>query len=638
MDQGDVPLVSVFANGQRVYLNVVNADSVLKITATKSYYIFGDVFYWRDGQKARMVNNANQSALTQIFKAKNIADIVTHLEGQYVGVCVDSAHQTVTLFSDRYARKDVFYTKTSDALFAADDMDFIVQNVGHTPIDPKMLAHMTAVYGWYAPKGYTLYRNILRPRVGEILTFKGKSFQSAIVAFKPLEVRDYGEPELKNYELFLRESIASRVGNEKGPIWVSSSSGWDSSIILGLLVDMYGAKRIRMMVGSMQYSAKTGLINRFEIEKIKKIGAFYGIKPSTVNLDFKNKSALGFWNKIIGRIRSKGMYSLTSFNFARIADAIAMEDAPGRVVFNGETSDSFHNFGFSQFVTFFHTEKSFTEYGDKMNCYLYSPSFFKKVMDGSFMKDRVYQIFLKMNPGVSFDHTITNRADVVEKYFLPLFYGGPRLPFADTISNPGLSARAVREVRGFLGQEYMPALTKTLKPENLYSWIIHLYLSMHSQGSTVNIHKHAMELNNHRWRSPFNDTRLIDLLSQAPESWGRGLDFNHTKHPLKWVAKHRIKFPYELLEQGAHSYLYDVIEGFSLIEEIIYRSSFAEYYKELLLTRSYRELFDNPYFEMKYWDRLASDFIAGKSLKGKDFANLFSLVTYASTGWYKGKG
>jgi len=59
----------------------------------------------------------------------------------------------------------------------------------------------------------------------------------------------------------------------------------------------------------------------------------------------------------------------------------------------------------------------------------------------------------------------------------------------------------------------------------------------------VNVHKHSMELNGHAWRSPFNDYRLIEFLSKAPEKWGRGLDFNHVKYPLKWVAKNKIKFP-----------------------------------------------------------------------------------------------
>src|SRR5262249_40620757 len=160
-------------------------------------------------------------------------------------------------------------------------------------------------------------------------------------------------------------------------------------------------------------------------------------------------------------------------------------------VFNGETSDSFHNFGFSQFCTFFHSEKIFTEYADKMNCYLYGPTFFKKVLQGTEHKDKVYQIFRRMNAGVNFKDSWPSPAAKLQSYFLPLFYGGPRIPFADTVTNPLFQKGTNAKVSGYLFNEYCPALGKTFTPENMYAWISQLYHSMHSQGSTVNLIKHC---------------------------------------------------------------------------------------------------------------------------------------------------
>ncbi len=143
-----------------------------------------------------------------------------------------------------------------------------------------------------------------------------------------------------------------------------------------------------------------------------------------------------------------------------------------------------------------------------------------------------------------------------------------------------------------------------------------------------------MEYNSHRWRSPFNDYRLIELLSKAPEKWGRGLELNNTKYPLKWVAKNKIKFPYELLDEGPHSYLYDVIEGFSLFAEITYRSGVTEFFKETLKGRPYKNILTDEYFDMKYLDRLCAEYLGGKEVKGQDFNNLVSLITFCITGWY----
>ncbi len=628
---GMVPVVDL-GGGKKVFLKI-NDAAVIKLDAQKTLYLFGEVFYWfSNGKKRRLIGDMT-AGIKAIFLENALKDIIYKLEGQYVAFLADTKTKQVRVFGDRYARVDTFYANDKDNFVFANSLDSIFEHV--RPVyDQRMLAHFFAVYGWYTPKGFTLYSNVAKSRVGEILTLTARGITNEQVPFKPAEIKDLGDGALEEYHQALRFSLAARCGDTKEKVWVSSSSGWDSSIILGLLVDMYGPKRVGMMTGSMLFSDETGEINKFELDKVKKIGAFYGIKPDIVDLDYKRKSAVSYWKKVAPWYKAKQVYSLPAFNFARISDAIASNDGVGRQVFNGETSDSFHNFGFSQFCTFFHTVKSFTEYGDKMNCYLYGPTFLKKVLNGSYPKDKVYQIFRKMMPGVDFQDEFLNQEEMLKSYFLPLFYGGPRLPFAKTINNPLFNAKTVKVVGEVLGTDVAPGLWASLNEKNIYSWIIHIYLSMHSQGSTVNLHNHAMELNGHRWRSPFNDAHLISILSQAPESWGRGLDFNHTKYPLKWVAQNKVKFPYDVLQEGAHSYLYDVVEGFSLHAEILYRSGFTEYYRQILADRSYRQLFNPSYFDVSYLDRLASAYIQGKEVKGVDFTNTVSLITLCKTGWY----
>ena len=143
-----------------------------------------------------------------------------------------------------------------------------------------------------------------------------------------------------------------------------------------------------------------------------------------------------------------------------------------------------------------------------------------------------------------------------------------------------------------------------------------------------------MEYNGHSWRSPFNDYRVIDILSKAPESWGRGLDLHNTKYPLKWVAQNKIKFPYELLQEGPHSYLYDVIEGFSLVAEITYRSGVVDFFRETLVDKPYRKILSDEVFDINYLDRLCDDYLNGVEVRGQDFNNLYTIIILCITGWY----
>jgi hypothetical protein len=619
-------------SGCETEINFSGAAFRIKLDVSRQLYISGEVFYHiQNPRQIKLLDLNCGDYLKKIFLDHSLQEVISTLEGQYLGILVDKSKNTVTIFTDRYTRLDYFYSIKGGEFFLATDLDYIFQQV-RPEYDQKMLAHLFSVYGWYTPKGKTIYKNVQRLQVGEILTISPKGIESRSIKFNPVNIEDFTDADLPVYEKLLRESVVARA-NRKGKTWVSSSSGWDSSILLGLLVDELGAKNVSMLTGSMKYSQATKTINLFEINKIKKIGQFYGLKPEIVDLDFKSAKAPDYWKKVLPYYRSKHMYSYVSFNFARLADKLSAVAGSGQTIFNGETSDSFHNFGFSQFVTFFHTKKSFTEYADKMNCYFYGPSFLKKALSGTYEKDKVLQIFKKMYSGLDLESSFSSRDSLIESYLFPFFYGGPRIPFAKTYLNPALTSSGQKKIYQFPFREYLPeALGLTEK--NLYSWLIHMYHSFHSQGSTVSIQKHSMEHRGHHWRSPFNDYRLIDFLSRAPEKWGRGLELNNTKYPLKWVAKNRMKFPYELLDEGPHSYLYDVIEGFSLFEEITYRSGVTLFFKETLRGKSYKTILTDECFDMRYLDGLVNGYLSGKQVKGADFNNLVSLITLCVTGWY----
>lgn len=93
-----------------------------------------------------------------------------------------------------------------------------------------------------------------------------KRYSNSCNFFKPLKSEEYTDKDLNTYYKILRESVAESA-NKNGKTWVSSFSGWNSSILLGMLVNEFGSKKVGMLKGSMQYSNETVLINKFEIDK-----------------------------------------------------------------------------------------------------------------------------------------------------------------------------------------------------------------------------------------------------------------------------------------------------------------------------------------------------------------------------------
>ncbi|MBL0059168.1 MAG: hypothetical protein IPP35_08695 [Elusimicrobia bacterium] len=620
--------VTALRGGSNLVASLKTADHTISISATKKAYIWGDLFYFINPDGSVLPMNS-KGRIQNIFRKHSYRDIHHSMEGQFVCLLADSEKRNAVIFSDRYSRQDYFYAEENNQFYLSSDLDLLFTFI-QPRYDQKMIAHMFSVYGWYVPKPRTMYVGVNRLAVGEIKHLDGE-ISTEQVEFKPLPIQDYTQNHLATYESYLRNSIRTRA-NQKGTTWVSSSSGWDSSSLVGLLADEFGSGKVRMVTGSMLYSKATHVINSFEIEKIKKIGKFFGIRPDIVPFDFKNRAIVDYWKKVLPFYKSRHVYTIVTHNYSRLSERLTESNGGSEVVFNGETSDSFHNFGFSQFVTFFHTVKSFTEYADKMNCYLFGPTFFKKVLDDSYLSDKVFQIFQRMKPEVKWAGAGASKAEKMRAYLSPLFHGSTRIPFARIPANPALKPSVEAQSVHYMFECFRNL--ESMTPETMYSWIIYLYHSMHSQGSTVNVQKHAMAMNGHGWRSPFNDLRLIQLLSQAPESWGRGLDLHHTKYPLKWLLKNRLKFPYELLETGPHSYLYDVLEGFSLTEEIVYRSGVSEFFRQTLHSKPYRGLLDDRTFNVKYLDSIADAYLQKKETKGQDFNNLVSLITLCMTGWY----
>ena len=142
------------------------------------------------------------------------------------------------------------------------------------------------------------------------------------------------------------------------------------------------------------------------------------------------------------------------------------------------------------------------------------------------------------------------------------------------------------------------------------------------------------EANGFHLALPFWDSRIQEFLSGMPEYWGRGLDLNPTKYPLKWMLKNRIDYPYHL-QKGPHSYLYDVNPSFVPAAEVLYGSALGPFFKKALGPRSYRELLSPDFFDLEYLDSLVDGYLGGMKNEGNDLNDLISLCILASIGWHQ---
>ena len=160
--------------------------------------------------------------------------------------------------------------------------------------------------------------------------------------------------------------------------------------------------------------------------------------------------------------------------------------------------------------------------------------------------------------------------------------------------------------------------------ENLYSHYLHLYNSFHWQGGTVATLEYTCDAFGLKCRLPFLDKALIDFLSKMPESWGRGLDINNTKYPLKWMLTHKIDYPMHY-QSGPHSYLYDINPSFSHSDEIVNASSFTPLFRKVMGKEDYLKNFDSDYFDIEYIKKITTKYISGESIKGQELADILNL-------------
>jgi hypothetical protein len=555
---------------------------------------------------------------------------VNDIEGRFV-ILQFSVDGRIDIWTDQFGRVDVYYQQVGDDIFIASGLDLLPVSKGiHSEIDNVGMMQATYIYGGRPVKKHTWYKHVTRVGVSEVLTWNVNSKLAVANIAKPdAKSTLYIEPDsLNDYSATFIESIRARASVNGNVVFLSS--GWDSTSILATLVHLFGKSKTRAVIGRMKYSERSGICNAFEMERAKKIADYFGVRLDIVDLDYIS-GVRGLKEKVDNTYRSQQFTNITGWNHWTLAEYAASTSNGGEVVFAGEMSDGAHNFGFSQYASIFHPNSyDFREYSDKMATYLFGPTFLNVLLKNGQNEDPVWNLF-KSAKSDDFFEPLAESESLIKKQFLTSFFlRSGRMPLAKNNSLL-LTKLGKRELDDVTYKTYLEKSSQNLTGDNLYSTYLDLYNSFHWQGSTVLTLDYALEAHNMGCALPFHDSKLIEFLSNMPENWGRGLELKPTKYPLKWMLSNKIDYPMEM-QNGAHSYTYDVDPSFTHIGELINHSSLNSVFKESLSSGAYRDILSSDHFNHEYIDGLVTKYCAGEEILGAEQADLLNIAMQSTLG------
>lgn len=548
------------------------------------------------------------------------------LEGSFVVAHVDR-DGGVRIAADRFGTRDT-YLQPAGGGAVASSLDLLPTDPASGGLDQSAIAHALLVYGTRAPKRHTNYVGTSRLGVGETASL-GTELNVIPHVFEPVASTPWGTAEHEEYAETFLGSLESSGSNDGNVVYLSS--GWDSTSILAGLVHVFGRGRVRAVIGRMHYSERSGYCNRFELERAAKVADHFGVPLDIVELDYVHHGP-DVVDDVRDLFRNRNIASLTGLNHSLLAAGAAATAIADEVVFAGEISDGAHNLGFSQFVTMFHPVQAFREYADKMNSYLFGPTFLQSLLDGQHEDDFVYQLF-RDRSGASFEAPSSTPEGRKAQVLASLFLRPSRVPLSAPVRDRVLTDDGIERYRADIEDAYLGDAARRADPTTLYAWYLHLYNSFHWQGSTVATLALTAEAHGLRSALPFWDSGLQASLSAMPEGCGRGLDLNQTKYPLKWTLRNKIDYPFDL-QVGPHSYTYDVDPSFNHSIEVLYHSQLRGVFVDALREKPYSDALDPSVFNLGHINSLVDAYLRGDELRGADLNELVAIGLTAVYRWF----
>lgn len=555
---------------------------------------------------------------------------IPDVEGRFVLVKI-SPSGVCEVWTDAFGRMDVYWQTEEDYIVLGTGLDMLPVARKGAACEIVGTAHALTVYGSRPAKKHNLYQGVQRLGVNQGIRLSAGGYELLERPFRAVNTAAYTERDLHRHADLLLEAIGARASRDGNVVYLSS--GWDSTSILACLVHLFGKRKVRAVIGRMNYADRSGVINQFEMDRARAVADYFGVRLDIIELDYR-KEAPAILERVKGLFRSQQFGNLTGFNHWLLAEGVAKTAMGNETIFVGEMSDGAYNLGFSQFVSFFHPASlEFREYGDKMASYLFGPTFLRQLQKGAHEQDPVWQIYKQRNPSTKFDPLKQGDNAISKQLLASFFLRGGRMPLY-SLENTRMLTPEGREVYGRESErKYLDGICGHVNTDNLYAWYLQLYNTFHWQGATVATLEHTTEAHGLRCVLPFHDSAIIDFLSAMPESWGRGLDLNSTKYPLKWMLRNRIDYPTHL-QVGPHSYTYDVNPNFTLLGEILHVSSFKGVFTEALKAGRFIEWLDETVFDQPYIRSLVSRYLKGEELLGQEMNDLAGIAMHSALGVY----
>ena len=522
----------------------------------------GDLYYYldEDGKSVHFqYGNYNHSLLKKIYDSLGSEGFSEKVEGIYNVAVVNQSKDTVLIFGDAFNRSNIFYPESKDLSIVSTNIRDVLTHMGIISYEPMVLCCMLIL--GYSPAKHTPYQGLRRLAVGERLLAQNGHIKANKSPVNPSRWIEMEETHHSHYaEIFENAIISGSSPNEN---WVEVSGGWDSTIILGTLRKYFDASKVRAIVQAINF--KDGqCYNPYEVDKSIEIGKYYDIPVDIVVTDLGSPALPDIWaNASKAQLPDLGYDWLPAYHI--MADFIKQNGKQGASVYVGSYSDAIHNFGFSQFSAFPYLNYDFRAYSDKIKSYLYSPSFLKKIIDGTFEDDFAYKLFRWHHSAEQFsDVSQLSRSQRIFEYLLPFVIANSRIPFASIATDPIFLPDTQMCLKDWLYEHYFKEVVELIEPGTVYFWLLRLYQYFHLQGTERIAVKTSLQGAGQRPCWPFYDLRMVRFMEKMPENWGRGLEWLPTKYPLKHYGCNNIKIPYEIVESSAHSYIDELEEGHSI--------------------------------------------------------------------------
>ena len=449
--------------------------------------------------------------------------------------------------------------------------------------------------------------------------------------FVASKAQEYTDSAHDDYADIFLTHLQESASEEENLIYLSS--GWDSTSILAGLVHLFDKSKVRGLIGRMKYSDRSGCCNQIEIDKAHKFSEYYGIKLDIVDFDLTKKDE-GYFKSLRAKMRKHQLYAMTGITHDKLAIKASDLLTKSKTVFAGEISDGAHNLGFSQYATIFHPSHGFREYSDKMASYLFGPTFLSLLMSGEYVDDPIYKLLKSKADDAIFDEVADATEDIKLQLLTSFFLRNARLPLWSLENESLLTPEGVDRYTRDMQNSYFSDIAKNMNVDNIYASYLYLYNSFHWQGSTVRSLQTMADYYQLSTDLPFWDSELQGFLAKMPEEWGRGLDLNHTKYPLKKMLKDKLDYPFDY-QNGAHSYTYDVDHSFNHAQEVYCHSALVEDFQDSVKDKAYHQILSKEYFDLDYIDGLVDEYIRSpEEINVANLTKLVPIIMLCYVGWY----